>query len=250
MILLVDVGNTRVKWAAMRDGRLSEVRHAAHADLSVESLVEEWSQGAPGRIWVSSVHNARFNDALAGAVGEILSVPLRFLEVPARGAGVTVAYEEPARLGVDRFAAMVGARRHTERPCVVVDCGTAVTVDVVDELGVHRGGLILPGPSLMRRSLVTGTAGVLETGDCSEALLFARDTGTAIAAGSMRTVAAAIDRISDEMAEDLSGTVERFLTGGEAPAVIPLLKADYAHRPALVLEGLGAMAESAVAVDH
>lgn len=248
MILLIDAGNTRIKWAVLEGGRLSvgePVVRAADADV-VRRLAESWTAlEPPQRILLANVAGDALADRLAAWARRAWKQEIERV-VPCREAfGVTNAYTEPERLGVDRWLALIAARRRVAGPVCIVDCGTALTVDVMSAEGAHLGGLIIPGLGLMRRSLAEMTAGIgdgLTGGNTAEVSLFAKDTRGGVMGGTLYAVVAVIDRIMADVAEAMDMTVTCLLSGGDADAVLPLLAAPCRHVPDLVLEGLAVVA--------
>ena len=163
-----------------------------------------------------------------------------------RAAGVTTAYLEPWRLGVDRFVGVIGAHHlcRGSASCAV-NVGTAVTIDLVDGRGRHRGGAILPGPALMVDSLLRSTNGIrrrARSGPRGVRSLFARTTRTAIGQGAAYAVAAVIDRAIEEARAQLGRRPILVLTGGGAASVQPLLRHPCITVPDLVLQGLAVWA--------
>lgn len=245
MVLLLDIGNTRIKWAWTTDS--TELRYGGvvtHA-RDPELLLTGWtSYEPPDRVVAASVAG----DALTGAarrwVERRWGVDFRLVRASAEAAGVRNGYAEPGRLGADRWAAIVGAYRLSGTAVCIADCGSAVTVDGVDSGGRHRGGLILPGCRLMRRALHQGTA-ELPLVDDSAARLFAADTTTAIASGTVLAVAATVEWLACHMSDELGTNAELWLTGGDAPTLIPHLRLPFRHAPDLVLQGLAILAASA-----
>src|SRR5262249_24588125 len=141
-VLLVDIGNTRIKWAYLDGGRLGRGRAARHSTWSCSSYAQRLlrKKAYPARMWVASVASSEVNRGLAGAARRA-GVAVTFVSVPRRGGGVQVGYLEPWRLGVDRFVAAVGAHELFPRiPLCVVGVGTAMTVDLIAADGRHRGG--------------------------------------------------------------------------------------------------------------
>ena len=125
----------------------------------------------------------------------------------------------------------------------VVDCGTAITIDLVDPVGRHRGGLILAGVSLMQQALCAQTAELqLPRGDQPPPVLLANATATAISSGCRYAAAAAIDRITEDMAAGAGLQPVVVLTGGEANTVAPLLRVAARHDADLVLKGIAILA--------
>ncbi len=154
-----------------------------------------------------------------------------------------VAYTKPEEFGADRFAALVAAHRYTQRFCITVDCGTAVTIDALTADGQHLGGLILPGLELMRRSLIEHTARINVSLANNEDGLFGHTTSQGVCAGTLHALAGAIDRIVNgmtaRMLEDCGeDSIEYLMTGGGGAYMLRHLTARYRLEPWLVLQGL------------
>jgi type III pantothenate kinase len=246
-MLLADIGNTRVKWASVKDEELSGHGAVEHATVGLAQALEEaWGRlRKPSRLVVANVAGATAAGVLTGwALGRWGLTPELVVARDA-AAGVRNAYPEPERLGADRWAALVGARALCQGAACVVDCGSAVTADALSAEGEHLGGLILPGLALMRRSLIEGTAGVRPVGDADVALL-ARNTAGAVAAGTLYALVAAVDRIGADLSAELGGRVETILTGGDAARLLPLLARRWTYAPDLVLRGLAVLAGDGV----
>jgi type III pantothenate kinase len=197
----------------------------------------------PKRVLVASVLDQGFKDDVHRWADAIPGLQVEFVHTQATAHGVRIAYTEPSRLGVDRFLALVAARHHIHTASVIVDCGTAVTIDALSVGGRHLGGLILPGLGMMRGCLVSDTSLIDLSHSSLETSLFARDTGDAVLSGTLRMLAAAIDRIGTDMETHLDGVVTRLICGGDAERLIPLLGYDSVHDPLLVLKGLALFAE-------
>jgi len=167
-ILLVDIGNTRVKWARVLRGRLQKQRAAEHAGWRVEDFAAHVIRGARGveRIIVASVAGTRLDRRLVQAARLVSGVVPEFIASKRRLGGVRTAYTEPWRLGIDRFVAAVGAHQLSpNRPVCVIDVGTAMTIDLIRADGCHVGGVIVPGPRLMVESLLRNTSGIRRRSD-------------------------------------------------------------------------------------
>lgn len=248
-VLLVDIGNTRIKWAAFDGGRLGKSRAKAHAGWTVGDYRRQLFGTRKYRhVWATSVAGAKVDKALAQAARQA-GARATFIRVPRRGGGVTVGYAEPWRLGVDRFAAMVGAHQLFSRlPVLVVGVGTAMTIDLVAADGRHRGGVIIPGPQLMVDTLLTRTHGIrrrAQGGSRPGSALLGRSTRAAIVQGSRYAAAALIDRAVEEARSLVGRKPLVLLMGGDAAALRPLLTSAGAGVPDLVLRGLAALAEAA-----
>ncbi len=234
MILAVDAGNSRVKWA-LHDGR-NFVREgwAMHADLA--ALDAQWSSlPTPSVIVIANVAGDGIGERLRRSSERWKTAP-RWVSSSRSQAGVSNSYDEPSQLGIDRWAALIGARRLSSDPCVVVNAGTAMTVDALTEKGEFIGGIIVPGFDLMHESLAANTARLsAERGNFTS---FPRTTRNAITSGAIQALCGAVERMRDAML--VAGHREPVLifSGGAGELV-----ARHMGRPArvvdkLVLEGL------------
>lgn len=273
-ILLVDIGNTRVKWAHLVNGRLGRQHAAEHAGWTREDFARElFGQLGGGarasarsnkarstrpiarakrfdRIVAVSVAGTRFDQLFAAAAREQTGNTPEFFTSRRHAAGVTTMYAEPWRLGADRLVGVIGAHSLEPRRAVcVVGVGTALTVDLVDARGRHRGGAIVPAPAMMKESLLSGTSGIRRRaqGGPVAGSLFARSTRAAIDQGSRYAAAAVIDRAVAEARELLGRTPEVLLTGGGARALRPLIRSHHVFVPDLVLRGLAVIATQSFA---
>ena len=248
MLLLVDAGNTRVKWAVVPNserspeslGRWTESGMVEHAQL--RSLSDAWRKHPIVRVLASNVAGQAMREGLEqvllGAFG-MRPVPLAwFASVPAL-AGVRNHYRNPAQLGCDRFASAIGAHAlFPAQPLVVATCGTATTVDAVSQEGDFLGGMILPGLGLMASSLAKNTAQlpqVAEHLDIAEP--FADHTDAAIVSGCLSAQAGAIERAVAAHARH-GGEVQCVLSGGAASLIAPHLTVPHKRVDNLVLIGL------------
>lgn len=240
MNLLLDLGNTRLKWA-LADGRHWHAHGAIGWQEDVAAgLAHEWSSlPAPSAAFGASVVDAPREALVAAGVVATFGQPLRWLRTPATACGVRNAYAEPQRLGIDRFLAMVAAHVDGLAPCVLAGVGTALTLDALAADGTHLGGLIAPAPRLMQQALLGATAQVrpARPGRIVEA---ADNTADAVTSGCWLAAAALIERFTRHMAPALGGPPLLRLGGGDAAALLPLLAqpAHVAHDS--VLHGLAA----------
>ncbi|HET7757731.1 MAG TPA: type III pantothenate kinase, partial [Steroidobacteraceae bacterium] len=183
--LLVDIGNTRIKWARLAGVRPARGRAAVHSGWGPADYARRLFGGVRncGRVLVSSVAGERVNRSLAAAARRA-GATCEFVRVPRHAGGVSVGYAEPWRLGVDRFVALVGAHAlFPAEPLCVVGAGTALTVDLLGPDGRHRGGVIVPAPALMVETLLARTHGIRRRargGALRGTGLFARSTRDAI----------------------------------------------------------------------
>lgn len=245
-VLLVDIGNTRIKWACLARGRLSKSRAAVHSAWRAADYARRlFGADPPERVVVSSVAGVKVNHALAAAAKRA-GAQTHLISVPRRGGGVTVGYVETWRLGVDRFVAAVGAHQLFKGVAVcVVGVGTAMTLDLVGADGRHRGGAIIPAPDLMAESLFSQTNGIrrrAQGGAGGGTGLFGHSTRAGVVQGSRYAAAALIDRAVEEAATLVGRRPLVVLTGGGAGVVRPLVHASCVGVPDLVLRGLAELA--------
>ncbi len=187
-MLLLDVGNSRLKWALVRDGTWLQQGAINIADLEDLPLLFE-KLPAPHRILASNVAGPEAAQLIRSACA-IWPSPVEFITAEAEQCGVRNSYAQPAQLGSDRWAALIAAWRRVGTACLVVNCGTATTIDALSDGGEFLGGLILPGLEMMRQSLIAGTALVrAPRGSWSN---FPRNTADAVYSGTIQATVGAI----------------------------------------------------------
>ncbi len=246
MIVLLDAGNSRFKWAQLSQPQPILLGSKSYDGQGrAKSVIEVLEGLCPRRVVVASVLDGIFAQSLSLWAESKPNLELQFIKTKDAAHGVRIAYAEPEHLGVDRFVALVGAHRHMKTASIIVDCGTAVTLDALSSDGEHLGGLILPGLEMMRSSLVKDTSRISLQDASPHLPLLARDTADAVLSGTLRMLAASIDRIALEMEVELTEPVTRVLCGGDAQRLIPWLRAGYLHDPLLVSKGLAVFALSA-----
>lgn len=245
--LLIDIGNSRIKWAWFSGERLGRAQAAEYLGWEAQDFARRLfgSRRDIDRILVSSVAPDHVSAALA-AGAHLAGAPAPEQVTTRRSAcGVTIAYIDPWRLGVDRLLAMIAAHwRFARRPVCAVAVGTALTIDLVGADGRHRGGAIIPAPPLMVSSLLEGTNGIRRRAQGGKSgrgqALFGRSTRAGVEQGARYAAAAAVDRAMSEAKTLVGKTPQLVLTGGGAPEIRPLIKSASVLVPDLVLEGLAA----------
>ncbi len=251
MLLLIDAGNTRIKWA-LQDradapaGLWLASGAVTHADL--RHLAPTWQAALNGkaitRVLLANVAGADLRARLEQVLPSTLAPAAIswFASLP-QLAGVRNAYRDPAQLGCDRFAAAIGA--HTVAPgqaVIVATCGTATTIDAITADGVFLGGMILPGLGLMAQSLAQNTAHLPYIGrDLRLTAGFADTTEDGILSGCLAAQAGAIER-----ACAAHGAAHCILSGGAAPLIAPALAVPHQLIDNIVLIGLQAAANTPV----
>jgi type III pantothenate kinase len=235
--LLLDIGNSRIK-AAWRndDGTLQVLAPVAHAADAAAALAG-MSIETPAALWISHVLGGAAEAPLLDAALARWNLQPRFARAQAECHGLRSGYAEPHRLGVDRWLAMLAARAENTCAAVVVDAGTALTADVIDADGQHRGGFIAAGLLTSQRGVLGATRFATRDLGARYDGGLGRDTEACVRQGAMLSCLGAIDRAA-ELAE---GPSRRIITGGDAGLFLPYLKGAWQHRPNLVLEGLAVL---------
>ena len=242
--LLIDIGNTNLKWAWLSDNRRSPTRSISYRDRSMPALAQAlWcDEPPPDRVLVASVAGAQSADALGTWVRDAWKVQPNFIASPDSALGVTNAYRDPAQLGVDRWLTLIAVFDKKLAPACIVDCGTAITLDVIDRAGQHLGGLILPGFEMMRDALLQRTHIPRQQNEYAVTDIFGRDTASAVAAGSVHAVAALIEKVLQETNRRIGEQPALVLTGSDANRLQAVLSEPGTLLPDLVMSGLALLA--------
>ncbi|KGF80680.1 pantothenate kinase [Massilia sp. JS1662] len=245
MLLLVDAGNTRIKWAiAASDAAPGDwTAHGAVPHAELERLQAAWAGQGLTRAIVSNVAGHAMEAQLTALLAALLPAPPEWFTSRAELGGLRNRYRSPTQLGSDRFAAALGARCVAPgKNLVVATCGTATTVDAVSAAGDFLGGMILPGLGLMLGALARGTAQLPQVTPGATPATFADHTSDAILSGCLAAQAGAIERACAALPADLC-----IVSGGAAASVAPLLSVPHWMLDNIVLVGLHAAAPSLTA---
>jgi len=242
--LALDVGNTRLKWAQY-DAPVVGAKLLAHGAVFLENidrLAEEDWQGLaePSAILGCVVAGDAIKRRLAEQM-EIWDVLPRWVISSPQEAGLSNGYDHPARLGSDRWVAMIGAHhrllaRGIHKPCLVVMVGTAVTVEAIDASGKFLGGIILPGHGIMLRALESGTAGLhVPTGEVRD---FPTNTSDALTSGGTFAIAGAVQCMVDNLTRHCGEAPECIMTGGAGWKMAPSMTVSFELVDNLIFDGL------------
>ena len=247
MNVVIDVGNSRINWASVEQGALVGVGNALHVDsldLAFETLAHTLPKHAE-RVMISNVAGEAFARRLVKFSADCWSCEPEFVEPVAVQCGVRSAYEHPEQIGSDRWASVIAAHNAIAGPACVIDAGTSVTFDAVDESGQHLGGLIFPGPRMMISALDTKTSDIsvneVSTRPPQGISILGQNTDESVGHGVMLALAAGLNRAIRLVEGELKADSKVFLTGGDAELFLPLLEKNVEHREHLVLEGLAFM---------
>lgn len=242
--LALDIGNTRLKWALYDAPRSNAnlLDHGAEFLENIEKLAEgPWScMPAPDQVLgcavASDVIRRRVEDQM-----EPWDVAPQWVVASEAEAGLRNGYDHPARLGADRWVAMIGAYRHMleqgpAQPMVVVMVGTAVTVEAVDATGKFLGGLILPGHGIMLRALESGTAGLhVPTGEVKP---FPTNTSDALTSGGTYAIAGAVECMVQHVRTLCGAEPKCIMTGGAGWKMAPSMTRPFELVDNLIFDGL------------
>ncbi len=223
--LLLDGGNSQLKWAWVENGTFSEVGRAPYRDLT--QLGEEWLQFADEDVKI--VGCAVCGSAKKAMVEEQLTRPVEWLSSMPQALGIRNHYRRPEEHGSDRWFNALGSRRFTQNACVVVSCGTAVTTDALTEDNHYLGGTIMPGFHLMKEAMALKTANLNRP--IGKVYPFPTTTPNAIASGMMDAVCGALMMMHGRLKDKTGGgkPVDIIITGGGAARVVQALPESFVH---------------------
>ncbi len=256
MILELDAGNTRVKWRLMKahEGQYQKAEEdSVVAIKKTASVINELGlqlgkipHGDIHSIRVANVRGEEFKTGFTAYAAEKWQIHAEFAIVEKTCAGVSNSYRDLQKMGVDRWLAMLAAFHECQSACCIVDCGSAITIDLIDDQGQHRGGYIVPGLTMMHEGLAHKSAVFDFTVDFSDNS--ARDklthsiepgitTESAVTAGIINMATGLLERIHSQQC-NLSDQVNWFVTGGDSKILSRNMEWEHKRVPDLVMEGL------------
>lgn len=236
MNLLIDMGNTRLKWAITTGSQIAAGQPLFNNRINRGELIKLWQAiHHPRRIAISCVSkNQLLKLVQSVALERWPNTNIIQVKSQAQLLGVSNAYPQPEMLGVDRWLALIAVWQTYQRPACIVDCGTAITVDLIDAEGKHQGGLISPGLTLMKKSLASGTE-ALSVGETVVPIAAVSDhTEGAIYNGTLMAAIGLIEHVLAKYPQNL----QLILTGGDAELIAGQLGIPSIVDPILVLRGL------------
>jgi type III pantothenate kinase len=247
MILVIDVGNTRLKWAWLTSTGLSDQQAVVHRDTkpAIWTSALFKSGQMPSRVLVSNVAGPEMGKTLNRLAKKIFRINAEFITAAREFQGLTNGYLDPSLLGADRWLALIGAWTKARTALCVVDAGTAVKVDSVDSGGHHQGGLIAPGIHMMREVLMNKTSDIAKAASNSTPSLagvLANNTIAAVSRGAVFALAGMADRAAEVIAQSAGATPRLFITGGDASMITGTMRTHGEIVPDLVLQGLAVIA--------
>lgn len=240
-VLLLDIGNTRCKWAWQQDSVFVPGGEFVHAgQINTEQFAQVGLDHTPAKIVAACVAGDMLVESLAKQIQHQFGKQVELISTPSKGQGINVAYADPRQLGSDRWVAMVAAHQNWPGYLCVVDAGSALTLDILHPDGQHQGGYILPGLTMMQNCLLDKTAITMS----SQSVKFASstepgsNTASCIANGILHAACGIIERTVLQIGQYAKGTVQCVLTGGDSQYLAAVLNIPHVVEPNLVLLGL------------
>ncbi|HEY8035442.1 MAG TPA: type III pantothenate kinase [Methylobacter sp.] len=235
MNLLIDMGNTRLKWAVARAGQIMPGAPLVNSRISRDELAGLWENiHRPSRLVVSCVSANQLLELVQSVALELWpDVDIILVKSQAQAFGVINSYQQPEKLGVDRWLALIAVWQQYQTLACIVDCGTAITVDLIDADGRHQGGLISPGLTLMKKSLGQGTD-ALPFSETNHVCALANYTEAAIYSGTLMAALGLVEHVLAKQPKN----IQLILTGGDAELIARELGIACIVEHDLVLQGL------------
>ena len=241
MKLLIDIGNSRLKWGYFTHNALRSDYLDHQEDQYLIILENSWKQLADDPEWLilSCVGRKEIEKSVTNLAERVWpEVKILSVKTTQKSHGVVNGYRRPERLGVDRWLALIAAHNLYQQAVCIVDLGTAITMDWMNESGRHLGGVICPGLAIMKQSVNKNTANLpMVDYEFSDAI--ADNTEAAIYSG---TLCAAIGLIN-YLYKKNSTNSKLILTGGDAQLIAPFIEFEHVVEPHLIFYGLALMIE-------
>ena len=234
MILDIDIGNTRAKWRLSSGGSAID-SGALDTQCKDWAVLQSLRSHQPKRVRVSNVAGSEVAERVRYIAAKVFGLEVEFAVASKVVGEVVSGYEQPEQLGVDRWLALLAGWELFGSKCVVVDAGSALTFDFLDERARHLGGYIIPGRQMMLNSLFGGTSGVRAKASLADDLSYGQNTDSAVHNGCLAMTIALIEKT---LSTGGLGMNKLVLTGGDAKSLLIHLPSSVIHIPDLVLDGL------------
>ncbi len=267
MNLLIDIGNSRIKWCLYNsvENEFGSEGAMLHDKAELPALFsEQWGLlDNPDRVVISNVSGQQLAESMDAWVDKKWKIKTEYVKTEAFSHGVTNAYSDYSELGVDRWMAIIAAwqrfRQQGKAVCVV-DCGTATTIDGISASGQHLGGFIIPGHTVMQEILINNTSDIkmakniltrkilrkeTSPGKTLSPVNFSSSTEEGVNSGCYLATISLIDSVVTSMQDDSGKQVNCIITGGDAEFVVEQLAGKFEYQPKLVLHGLAMLSGKA-----
>jgi type III pantothenate kinase len=240
MKLLLDIGNSSVNWGIEEQEQfISNGAFSYDKDDFENSLQENLLLSKkPSYVLVSNVAGTEVFNSLDNWVKKQWQLELWQACVTTNFKELKNSYSDTQQMGIDRWLAMVASWEKYQSSLCVVSCGTALTIDSIDQQGNHLGGYIVPGIELMQRALIANTKQINISVQNHALLDYADNTRAAANNGAFLATVAMIDRVVNNLSNESNSKPNCIISGGMAELIKPLLEHPFEHEPNLVLSGL------------
>ena len=255
MQLLVDLGNSAVKYCTFAGGELLNPQRELYKDRPDDELfanlpdtTADIKSGTTIKsAWISSVATAKSYDQIKQGLDAFEIPVIHQLQSQIEQNGIRNAYSQASQLGVDRWMSLLAIKSIGLPSAIIVSCGTAITIDVLDEDGLHQGGFISAGLGLQLQALSSTALPQMKQANIdaiSSGFKLASDTENAVISGTLYSIVSWIHRVVVESCNKNNNNIPRVITGGDAPLLLPYLSAQsqWRHEPNLVLRGVATIA--------
>lgn len=267
MNLLIDIGNSRIKWCLYNsvENEFGSEGAMLHDKAELPALFsEQWGLlDNPDRVVISNVSGQQLAESMDAWVDKKWKIKTEYVKTEAFSHGVTNAYSDYSELGIDRWMAIIAAwqrfRQQGKAVCVI-DCGTATTIDGISASGQHLGGFIIPGHTVMQEILINNTSDIkmakniltrkilrkeTSPGKTLSPVNFPSSTEEGVNSGCYLATISLIDSVVTSMQDDSGKQVNCIITGGDAEFVVEQLAGKFEYEPKLVLHGLAMLSGKA-----
>ncbi|NMP33331.1 type III pantothenate kinase [Thalassotalea sp. M1531] len=236
MQLLIDIGNTRTKYCFVKSGELCEIGYCDNTNISEHWFKTHWQ--SVNQIILACVANEHLANLIVHWA-EANRIPMKRPCTEAEAFGVTNGYKKPTQLGVDRWLAMLGSQKlMPKQACLIVDAGTATTVDYLDRQGMHLGGWILAGVDTLFSSIQLNTENVLGQSADIDSLALGLSTNDNLAQAAWAATLGLITQAINLLEKQLLPIDKVIITGGNGKQLIKLLDISAEYDSKLVFHGL------------
>lgn len=246
MELLLDIGNSSVNWAIQENDDFISTGAFAYSSKTIQQDMEKnlSIREKPAAVLVSNVAGNPVFNYLNDWVKKQWQQECWQANVSAEYKALKNSYQDTSQMGVDRWLAMIASWEANQSALFLVSCGTALTIDLIDDDGNHLGGYIIPGIELMQRALINNTVQINTDIKKQPSIECAKDTQTAINNGAFAATVSIIDSVTERFYAESNNEVKCIISGGMANLINPLLKHSFYYEPNLVLMGLSILFRS------
>lgn len=248
-IVLIDAGNSCLKIAIIDNFDDSQLSYTVFSyDNLLENLKQYLSEYTPSEVIISNVNNPTVFYTISDLFYSYWRIQAHLVHVEQNMYGVSTCYTNPNSLGCDRWLALIAARKEFKNTVCIIDCGTAITFDVISAKGIHLGGFISPGINTARYSLGKNTNNLplvdnFKQNDNNTSLSLAINTQDAILKGTLYQISAYIEYLITDFKKNFGDNSKCIITGGDAGLILNLMSHTLIHRNTLVLDGLRIVAK-------